>query len=561
MIKEKIKQLIKNSIKNLQNEEKFIKFEIPEISIEYPREKTHGDYSCNIALQIAKIIFTHRSLNEGGKKKPLEIGNLLVDKIISSGSDLFEKVEVAAPGFINFFISKEYLRGQIKEILRQKEKFGALKIGNNQKINIEFISANPTGPLTLGNGRGGFCGDVLANVLNKAGYKITREYYINNQGEQIIKLGHSVLGDEQAVYKGAYIEDLRKKLLGCPTPQFSVEEVGERAAQIILKEMIKPTIKRMGINFDVWFSEKSLYKRGEVDRAIKELTKKRFTYKSEGAVWFKSKELEDDKDRVLIRADGIKTYFASDIAYLENKIERGFKKIILFLGADHYGYVARLKAAVHVLGFDKENLNAIVMQLVHLYKDGREIRMSKRAGTYVTLDELLGEVGLDITRFFFLQRSANTHLNFDLNLAKEQSAKNPVYYVQYAHARICAILRKCGNLKFKTSNQPYGESACERPVKIISNLKLLKNPAELALIKQLIKLPEIVEDTTKDYQAQRLPQYAIDLADTFHKFYENCRVIGDDKNLARARLDLIQATKIVLKNTLDLMGISAPEKM
>jgi len=534
MIKEEIKNLVSGLIKNLQKKGNFVDFEIPEITVEYPKDKQHGDYSTNVSLLIAKII----------KKRSLEVANLLADKLISSGSDLFEKIEVAVPGFINLFVSKEYLQGQIKKILKQKEKFGNLKIGNGQKTNVEFISANPTGPLTLGNGRGGFCGDVLANVLNKAGYKTTKEYYINNQGEQIIKLGHSVLGDEQAVYKGAYIEDLRKKLLGCPTPKFSVEEVGERAAQIILKKMIKTTIKRMGINFDVWFSEKSLYDRGEVDRAIKELTKKRFTYESEGAIWFKSKELEDDKDRVLIRTDGIRTYFASDIAYLKNKLERGFKKIILFLGADHYGYVARIKAAAHVLGFDKENLNAIVMQLVRLYKDGREVRMSKRAGTYVTLDELLDEVGLDITRFFFLQRSANTHLNFDLNLAKEQSAKNPVYYVQYAHARICAILRKCGNLKFKTSN-----------------LKLLRNPAELTLIKQLIKLPEIVEDTARDYQVQRLPQYAIDLADSFHKFYENCRVIGDDKSLARARLDLILATKIVLKNTLDLMGISSPKKM
>lgn len=529
-MREKIAELIKKAVQNLQKEGILAQFEIPKIVIDYPKEKTHGDYSTNIALILSKIV----------KKSPSEIANIINLELITQNSRVFEKIEVAQPGFINFFISKNYLQNQVKEILKQKEKFGDLKIGNKQKINLEFISANPTGPLTLGNGRGGFCGDVLANVLEKAGNQVTREYYINDRGEQIIKLGHSVLGDDQAVYKGKYIEELKEQIKG-----ENPEEVGEKAADIIMGKMIKPTVKRMGVNFDVWFSEKGLYNRGEVDKAIEDFTKKGFTYQSERAIWFKSKELEDDKDRVLIRTDGVRTYFASDIAYLKNKINRGFGKIILFLGADHYGYVARLKAAAHVLGFNKENLDAIVMQMVRLFQDGKEVKMSKRSGTYITLDELLDEVGLDVSRFFFLQRSANTHLNFDLNLAKEQSAKNPVFYIQYAHARICSILRKAGIFwRFKKPD-----------------FKLLKEPFELELIKQVIKLPEIIEDTAKDYQIQRLPQYAVDLSDVFHKFYENCQVLCKNKKLKRCRLDLVLATKIVLKNTLDLMGISAPEKM
>jgi arginyl-tRNA synthetase len=529
-MKNKIKQTIDKAIETLQKEGKFAEFEMPDILVEYPKEKNHGDYSTNVSLQIAKII----------KKKPLDIANILADKLIGAPDSFFEKVEAVAPGFINFFISKDYLQEQVKEILKQKEKFGTSKIGNGQKTNVEFISANPTGPLTLGNGRGGFCGDVLANVLDKAGYKVTREYYINDRGEQIIKLGHSVLRDEQAVYKGDYINDLRKKIKGNDP-----EKIGEKAANIILTKMIKPAIKRMGIGFDVWFSEKSLYVKKAVDKAIDYLSENRFTYKSEGAVWFKCKEFGDDKDRVLVRKDGVETYFASDIAYLKNKIERGFDNIIIFLGADHYGYVARLKAAAEVLGFDKDNLDAIVMQMVRLFENGKEVKMSKRTGNYITLDELFDEVSLDVARFFFLTRSSNTHLNFDLNLAKEQSAKNPVYYVQYAHARICSILKKS-----KTKNTAGKQ-----------NVKLLNHQTELNLIKQLIKLPEVIEDTAKDYQVQRLPHYAVELADAFHQFYENCRVITEDKNLSQARLSLVLAVKIILKDTLDLMGISAPAKM
>ncbi|MFH1780712.1 MAG: arginine--tRNA ligase [Candidatus Nealsonbacteria bacterium] len=492
--------------------------ESPEkIQVTYPERGGFGDYTTNIALRL---------------KKPAK------EIVESLKSDLFEKIEVAGPGFINFFLSKEYLQKQIKAILKEKDKFGQLKIGKGKKVNVEFISANPTGPLTLGNGRGGFCGDVLTNVLNKAGYLAKREYYVNDIGEQIKKLGHSVLNDAEAVYQGNYIEELRKKIKGSDP-----EKVGDNAAKTILQEMIKPTVAKMKIKFDVWFSEKTLYKNKNAVESLNVLKKQNLSYESEGALWFKSTQFGDDKDRVLIKADGEKTYLASDIAYLENKFTRGFKKLIFFWGADHYGYVARIKAAAEALGYKKEQIDIVVMQLVRLIREGKEVRMSKRTGTYVTLDELIDEVGLDVARFFFLTRSADTHLNFDLALAKTQSDKNPVYYIQYAHARICSILAKA---KIR---------------KVSPRTNLLKHPTELKLIRQLMRLPEIVEDTAQDFQIQRLPQYAVDLATAFHQFYRDCHVITEDEKLTQARLALVSATKIVLKNTLSLMGISVPEKM
>ncbi len=529
-MKEEIKKIIQSAIKS-------IPADAVDFSVEVPTDKNNGDYSTNVALILAKKL----------GKNPAEVAKEIKEKI---QSDLFEKVEVAGPGFINFFISVKYLQDQLPVVLKEKNKFGNLTIGEGKKINIEFVSANPTGPLTLGNGRGGFGGDVLSNVLEKAGYSVSREYYINDTGAQVKKLGHSVIGDAGAVYKGKYIDELRKKVKGSDP-----EKVGERAGKIILEKMIKPSVKKMGIKFDKWFSETDLYKKGEVDKAIQEITKKGFTYESEGALWFKSKDLGDDKDRVLIRADGIKTYFASDIAYLKNKFGRGFEKLIMFLGADHYGYVARLKAASHALGFKKEDVDALVLQLVKLFENGKEVRMSKRAGTYVTIDELIDEVGLDVARFFFLQRALNTHFNFDMDVAKEKSDKNPVFKVQYAYARICSILRKTKIHPVIRQGAPSNDGAKPK------NLELLKDPSELELIKLMIRFPEVVEDTAKDYQLQRLPSYALELAESFHKFYEKCKVISEDKNLTSARLALISSVRVVLENTLKLMGVSTPSKM
>jgi len=492
-MRDEIEKLIEKAIKELG-------FKVPKVLVEEPREKTHGDYATNVAMMIAGK----------AKKDPMQVAEMIETKV---KSNIIEKVEIVKPGFINFFVSKEYLQKQAEEILKKKEKFGNLKIGKKQKINVEFISANPTGPLTLGNGRGGFCGDVLSNVLEKAGYNVFREFYINDQGKQV--------------------EDLKKGLYR-----------GEkRTALQIQKENQKFITKKLKIKFDNWFSEKSLYKNKEVDKVLAYLRKKKLTYKEEGALWFKSTKFGDDKDRVLIKKSGDYTYLASDIAYLKNKFGRKFDKLILFWGADHHGYIGRMKAAVETLGYKKEQIDFIIFQMVQLIEKGKQVRMSKRAGTYVALEELIDEVGLDVARFFFLIRGYGTHLNFDLSLAKEKSEKNPVYYVQYAHARICSILRKA---KIKPD---------------IRSLNELKEKSELDLIKQLIRFEEIIEDISKDYQVQRVPQYAIDLAESFHKFYKDCRVLTEDKELSQARMLLILATQTVLKNTLDLMGISSPEKM
>lgn len=506
MAREEIKKLIEKAVKDLYKAE-------VEVTIEQPENKDFGDYSTNIAMTL--------------KKNPQEIANTIKSPIL-------EKVEVKN-GFINFFLSKEYLQKQVEEILKEKEKFGEVKLGKNQKVNVEFVSANPTGPLHIGNARGGYCGDTLSNVLNKSGYKVWREYYVNDRGRQIKVLQDTLEGKDG--YKNEYTDELIQRK----------EKNIKKAVEFIVGK-IKATTKRMGVEFDRWFFETELYEK-EVNKVLDFLKKKDLIYEKEGAVWFKSTKFGDDKDRVLIRTEEKttyeeETYLLSDIAYLKNKFDRGFKYLIIFLGAEHHGYVPRLKAAVEALGYNKNQLMPIVFQLVRLIKEGKEVRMSKRAGVYVAIDDLLDEINNDVSRFFFLSRAANTHLDFNLDLAKEQSEKNPVYYVQYAYARICSILRKVKNLEFR-----------------IKNLELLIHPSELSLIKQLIRLPEIVEDTAKDYQVQRFPQYAMDLATVFHQFYRDCHVITEDKNLEEARLGLVLATKITLKNTLDLMGISAPEKM
>ena len=529
MIKQKIKRSIEKSIKELQKEKVFPEFEISGIKIEHPEEKTHGDYSTNIAMVLSKKI----------KKDPIEIAKILAPRLQVLGSGLFEKVKIAKPGFINFFLAKEYLQSQVKEIFKKGEKYGQLETGKKKKAQVEFISANPTGPLTVGNARGGPLGDALANILNKVGFKAEKAYYINDYGMQILALGHSVLKNKEVKYKGKYIDYLHQKI-----KEEDPYKAGEKAVKIILKEMIKKTTDKIGIDYNEWISEIELHKSGAVDEALKILDKKGLLYKKEGASWFKSSKFGDERDRVVVKSDGWKTYLAGDIALHRYKFEKKkFDKVINIWGADHAGDVAGLQAGVEALGH-KGKLDIILLQFVTIIERGEKKKMSKRRGTFVTMDELLDKVGSDVTRFFFLQKSADTHLNFDLSLAKEQSEKNPVYYIQYAHARICSILRKATSYKLQATSY-----------------KLLNHPSELNLIKQLIRFPEIIEDTAEDYQVQRIPQYAIDLATVFHQFYRDCQVLTENRSLTLARLALILATKIVLKNTLDLMGISAPEKM
>ncbi|OGD56712.1 arginine--tRNA ligase [Candidatus Berkelbacteria bacterium RBG_13_40_8] len=524
-----IKKILIDAVKKAYPE-----INIPEFSVEKTDAK-FGDYSSNVALILKKVT----------GEKPQKIALIIIKNI--EKNNLIEDASMADPGFINFKIALPYWQQKISEIVGKGGSYGHSDLGQDLQVNIEFISANPTGPLTLGNGRGGYFGDVLANVFKAYGAEVEREYYINDRGVQILALGHSVLKDDKAVYKGKYIDEITPRI-----KSKKMDEVGSEAATILMEEYIKKTIKEMGIEFNTWFSEKSLHEGRTVSEILEMFKKADLTYESEGALWLKTTNYFDDKDRVLVTKKGEHTYFLSDIAYHFDKIRRGYDLLIDFWGADHHGYVGRMNAAIDILKKEQNwsgELKILISQLVRLVSKGREVKMSKREGTYVTLDELIDEVGPDVTRFFFLERSLDTHMDFDLDLAKEHSQKNPIYYVQYAYARIASILQKIRNQKSEIRNNDQ-------------ILKLLKEPEEKALIKQLIKLPELVEEIVGDYQVQKLPTYATELADSFHRFYEKCPVIksGSDE-LTSARLELLKATQIVLKNTLDLMGINAPEKM
>jgi len=493
------------------------------IKVEHPENASHGDYSTNIALQL--------------KKDPEKIVKKLK-------SDALERIEVAKPGFINFFISKEYLQRQVEDILRQKEKFGQLIKKKREKANIELVSANPTGPLHIGNGRNVFAGDVIANVFKKAGYQITREYFINdakNSG-QIKELGKTALGKGTA-YLTPYLKEktrTKKKEL----KKFNKEEeAGYWLAQEIQKDIKIFLENKLKIKFDKWVSEENdIYRQNKVKKIFEWLQKKGLIYEKDGARWLKTSKYGTERDWAVVRESGKPTYLLSDIAYHKYKFDRGFNKVVDIWGADHQAHASKIKAAAKMLNF-RGDLDVLILQLVSL--KGKE-RLSKRKGEIITLEDLVNEIGLDTARFFYLQKSLNTHMEIDIALAKQQSEKNPVYYIQYAHARICSIFKKIKNkeLRIKTFEP-----------------SLLNHQSELTLIKKMIRLPEIVEDTAKDYQTQRLPQYSIELATAFHQFYRDCRVISVNKKLTQSRLSLALATKTVLKNTLDLMGITAPEEM
>ncbi|MDO8523235.1 MAG: arginine--tRNA ligase [bacterium] len=511
-------------------------------SVERPENSEHGDYSSNIALVLAKKIGNPPA---GGPKEVAEWMKATLGSRAPKLGKIIERIESAGPGFLNFFIAREALVENLSIFSRRGERFSERegvgapgervkterngKRETSKKINIEFISANPTGPLTMANGRGGFYGDALANVLSAVGRKVTREYYINDAGNQIKLLGESILAAEgkiparEELYKGEYIKKLKEK-------------TAAQAAASLLKE-IKVSLIKAGIKFDVWYSEdKNLHKKNELKKILTFLNKKKVLHEKEGALWL--------ADAVVIKSNKESTYFLADLAYHYDKfMKRKFDIAIDIWGADHHGYIERMKKGVEAIGVEPARLQIIIMQLVRLISGGKEVKMSKRSGEFVTLDELLKEVGVDAARWFFLERSPNTHMDFDMDLAKERSKKNPVYYVQYAHARSCSILRK---------GKP-GKKA---------DLMLLDKPEELALIKKILQLHEIIEDITDDYQAHRLTKYVYELAQTFTNFYEKCLVIDTkNKELTQARLALVSATKKTLKQTLTLMGIAAPEKM
>jgi arginyl-tRNA synthetase len=531
-MQKEIKKLLEKAILT-QVEDGFV---LPEIIVERTKDEQFGDYTTNVAMVLGKSL----------KKNPIEIAESLIRSLDFARDDkgVFSKIEAVKPGYINFYLAPQYFQEKIKEINEKENKFGDSNIGEGVKVNNEFISANPTGPMHLGNGRGGFFGDTIAKVLRKAGYEVTNEYYVNDAGEQLLKLGHSVLKDSDAVYAGEYIDELSKKFGSLK----DIKEVGEKSAENILENIIKKTVaEKMQISFDEWISEKKdLVDKGYVEKAIELLKDKKLTFESEGALWLKTTNFGDDKDRVLVKSDGQKTYFASDCGYILYKMERGFEKLIEIWGADHHGYIGRFKAAAKALGLESE-VKFVIVQLVRLVKDGKEVRMSKRAGNVVYINELIEAVGHDVTRFFFLMYSPDTHMNFDLGLAKEQSQKNPVFYVQYAHARICSILEKAETEKYKIQN---------------SHLDLLVHEKEISLIRELDKFPELVAELAESCEVHKLAHYSLKLADKFHSFYAACQVIDEtNPELTSARLALANAVRIVLSETLRLIGVSAPNKM
>jgi arginyl-tRNA synthetase len=532
---------IREAINMAQEKGSLAVFELPHFQVNRPEEALFGEYTSNIALMIAK---------QAGQN-PRAVAEILREVMLQNDAEkqIFEKIEVAGPGHLNFFLSQKTLGQIVDTILTQGNLYGSMDIGQGQKVNNEFISANPTGPLHLGNGRGGFFGDTLARVLRKAGYEVTNEYYINDAGEQVVKLGHSVLQDDEAVYAGEYIEVLHQELIvNGVNQEKDARMIGERAAESIIRTYIQPTlVEQMGIYFEVFISEKrDIVEQGYVDKALVLLQQKNLTYELESAVWLKTTEFGDDKDRVLVKSDGTRTYFASDCGYLLSKMERGFTRFILTLGADHHGYQARLRAAAEALGF-VGRFDFVFVQMVRLMKDGEEVRMSKRAGNVVAIDELIEKVGADVARFFFLMYSPDTHMNFDLGLAEERSQKNPVYYAQYAHARLSGILRKAQSLGFDVER---------------GDVSLLTHPKERLLLAELLSFPDLIAETAEHYTVHHLPQYAIRLADRFHSFYDVCRVIDvDQRSLSEARLRLVKSVILVLGETLHLIGVAAPESM
>ncbi len=511
---------------------------LPEFLVAVPENPEHGDYSTNAALVLAKSL----------KKSPIEVAKEVADILV--GQLKGWKIEIAGPGFINFWMSEDFLQKEFGKILREKENYGKGK-RKKQKVQVEFVSANPTGPLTLANGRGGFWGDTLSNTLKFSGYPVEREYYINDTGNQIITLGKSILSavglipGEENFYKGEYIKKWargnRRKVKKFKSNPLGL---GQEAAKDFLADIKRGLIKAK-IAFDRFTSEeKDLHQKNFVKKALAVLQKSGKVFEKEGATWLKTTDFADDKDRVLLTSDGFPTYFLADAGhYLETKT-RGFSAKINILGPDHFGYVKRIQAAGELLGF--KNSQIIITQTVRLVRGGKEVKMSKRKGEFVTFADLLKEVGPEMARYFFLEKSPDSHLDFDLDLAKKRSSKNPVYYIQYAHTRAASILRKTKN---------------PNPKLQIADCKLLKEAEELRLIKKLIQFSEIVEDTANDYQVHRIPRFALELARIFHHFYEKHRVVTGAFRLTKARLSLVFGTRIILKSLLGLMGMVAPEKM
>jgi len=548
---ETIQQLVAQALETARQEGTLQLETMPEIQVERPGNSDHGDFATNLPLRLARAT----------RINPLELAQSLAAHIATG--DVIDRVEAAPPGFINFYLKESWLQQQVETVRQAGNQFGNVESGQGRKMMVEFVSVNPTGPVHVGHTRGAVLGSALANVLEAAGYDVTREYYVNDAGNQMQLFYRSVLaaykktlGHEAEMpengYEGEYIFDLAKEIADEEGTRFLDQDEEQALKEIgdIGREKMVVTIKEdlagIGVEFDNWFSERTLFTGGEYDTALGLLRDNDYLSERDGATWFNSTMLGDDKDNVVVRSNGEPTYFASDIAYHYSKfVKRGYDTVVDIWGADHQGHVPRMKSAVEALGIDRDRLTVLISQMVSL----KGMRLSKRSGNLVTLKELADEVGADACRFFFLARTPSTHMEFDLELAKKESSENPVYYVQYAHARNASILNLARERNIDWSN---------------GDVSLLTHPAELELIRAMLQLPELVDQMARALEPHHLPHYATELANSFHNFYENCRVVSsneEDNAMTAARLKLVESAQIVFHRTLELMGMSAPDRM
>lgn len=554
-----VNSLIRSSMEKAMAEGKLPQAELPNYTVEIPGDTSHGDFATNAAMVSARTF----------RNAPAKIAAILLENMDFSTASYVEKAEIAGPGFINFFVKDAWFAATVSGILEAGKDYGRSDYGKGEKVMIEFVSANPTGPMHMGNARGGAIGDCLAAAMDACGYDVTKEFYINDAGNQIEKFGLSLDIRYQQLYKGEDAVEL-------PEDSYHGEDIKERAQQFAeihgdsylekseeerrkaLVEFalpmnvakLKSDLEKYRIVYDVWFPESTLHNSGAVKAVVDHLSDRGLTYEKDGAIWYKATEFGGEKDEVLIRANGNPTYFAADIAYHKNKFaDRGFNRVINVWGADHHGHVARLKGAMDAVGLDGSKLDIVLMQLVRLMKDGEPYRMSKRTGKAITLSDLTDLVPIDAARFFFNMREPNSTLDFDLDQAVKEDSSNPVYYVQYAHARICSILK---NL----SAQGIEAKECS-----IADLEALKTAEERELIRKLALCPQEIINAAKNYDPARMTHYCVELATTFHKFYTNCRVQGEDEVLMQARISLCMAVKTTLCNMLELLKITVPESM
>ena len=554
-MKKAIKEIIVCALDKAKDAGELELADFHDVVVEKPKDEKMGDFASNIAMTLAR----------SERKNPTAIAQIIERHIEKENVEL-DSLEIAGPGFLNLKMSRKFFLDRLAHAVEQRNDFGKSNVGQGTKILIEFVSANPTGPLHIGHGRGAAVGDALARILKKAGYDLKTEYYINDVGNQMNILGRStwlrykeLLGNNAEFpedhYRGAYIKDIAQRAIDQHGKEFfdkpEVECIPffKELAKNNILEGIKKDLSDFRVTFDNWFSEQSLYKDNSVEGAIEWLRNEGHVYDKDGAVWLKSSAFDDDKDRVIVKQTGEKTYFCSDIAYHQNKIKRGYKKIINLMGADHHGYVPRMEAVLQAMGYDKNIFQILLIQFVSLLRGGEKVSMSTRSGEFETLSDVVGEGGVDAARYYFLMRSSDAHLDFDLELAKQETPENPVFYIQYAHARICSIFR---GSEEKGISYPKNDSI---------DLSPLVEEEELSIIKAILVFPEIVEKSAVALEVHRISHYLLDLVSRFHGYYSRHRVISDDVPLTLARLYLLDGLRITIKNGFDLMGISVPEKM